>query len=412
MASSYAVQGARLWRSIEELGAIGADSSGGVTRLSLSAEELEGRAYVVALMMAAGLDVRCDEAGNLIGRLEGSHPDAAAVITGSHIDTVHAAGRFDGTLGVLGGIEALRAIKEQDIEHERPLEVVCFTDEEGVRFGAGYLGSRAMAGDWRSEWLGLTDENGVTLREAMVHAGLPPESAWKAKRPEGSVHAYVELHIEQGRALEHRGEPVGIVTAIYGHRWLDVRMRGQADHAGTTPMPLRRDPLLAAAEAVLAVERTALSHGGVATVGKLRVAPGSTNAIPGEARFTVDVRHEDGNSLERMTKEIEQQAIAYGNDRKVEIHIRQTDAGEPVLASEKVIHAITEGCRSANIAASPIVCGAGHDAVAISAVAPIGLILVRSKDGISHHPSEWSSPEDCEAGANVLLQTLIILANE
>ncbi|RJX41300.1 Zn-dependent hydrolase [Paenibacillus pinisoli] len=412
MASSYAVQGARLWRSIEELGAIGADSSGGVTRLSLSAEELEGRAYVAAQMKAAGLEVRCDEAGNLIGRLEGSHPEAAAVITGSHIDTVHAAGRFDGTLGVLGGIEALRAIKEQGIEHERPLEIVCFTDEEGVRFGAGYLGSRAMAGDWRSEWLGLTDENGVTLREAMVHASLPPESAWKAKRPEGSVHAYVELHIEQGRALEHRGEPVGIATAIYGHRWLDVRMLGQADHAGTTPMPLRRDPLLAAAEAMLAVERTALSHGGVATVGKLRVAPGSANAIPGEARFTVDVRHEDGNCLERMTKEIEQQAIAYGNDRKVEVLIRQTDAGEPVLASEKVIHAITEGCRVANIAASPIVCGAGHDAVAISAVAPIGLILVRSKDGISHHSSEWSSPEDCEAGANVLLQTLIILANE
>lgn len=412
MAPRYSIQGDRLWRSLEELGAYGGEESGGVTRLSLSAEELEGRAYVTALMKRAGLEVRCDEAGNIIGRLAGSRPDAAAVITGSHIDTVHTAGRFDGTLGVLGGIEALRVIKEQSIAHERPLEVVCFTDEEGVRFGAGYLGSRAMAGDWRSEWLGLTDENGVTLREAMVNAGLPPESAWQAKRAEGSVHAYVELHIEQGRALEHRGEPIGIATAIYGHRWLDVRMLGQADHAGTTPMPLRRDPLLTAAEAMLAVERTALKHGGVATVGKLRVTPGSTNAIPGEARFTVDVRHEDRDCLERMTKEIEQHAIAYGNARKVDVHIRQTDAGEPVLASAMVIHAITEGCREAVVAASPIVCGAGHDAVAISAIAPIGLILVRSKDGISHHPSEWSSPEDCVAGANVLLHTLITLANE
>ncbi|WP_339207997.1 Zn-dependent hydrolase [Paenibacillus sp. FSL K6-3182] len=406
------VNGKRLWDSIQALGLIGADPSGGVTRLSLSNEELIARQFIISEMKAAGLEVRQDEAGNLIGRLEGEEQRAGAVVTGSHIDTVIQAGQFDGALGVLGGIEVLRTIKEQSIRHDRPFEVICFTDEEGVRFGAGYLGSRAMANTWDEKWLDLTDSSGMSLREAMEHSGLNPDYAALASRSSESIHAYVELHIEQGRVLEELNKAVGIATAIYGHRWFEVTIHGRADHAGTTPMKLRQDPMPAAAEVVLAVEQIAVKHGGVVTTGTFKLAPAAINVIPGEAVFTLDVRHESLESLNKLEVAIKGELSRLTAARGLTYAIRTLDAAVPVQTSEYIAKVITDSCEDAGLPAEYMICGAGHDAVVMSELAEMGLILVRSKDGISHHPLEWSSREDCEAGVNVLLQTLIQLGND
>jgi len=406
------VNGNRLWDSIQALGLIGADPSGGVTRLSLSNEEFIARQFIISEMKAAGLDVRQDEAGNLIGRLEGEEQRTGAVVTGSHIDTVIQAGLFDGTLGVLGGIEALRTIKEQSIKHYRPLEVICFTDEEGVRFGAGYLGSRAMANTWDEKWLDLTDSSGITLREAMEHGGLTPANAAHASRSSEYIHAYVELHIEQGRVLEELNKAVGIATAIYGHRWFEVTIHGRADHAGTTPMKLRQDPMTAAAEVILAVEQITVRYGGVVTAGTFKLAPGAINVIPGEAVFTLDVRHESLVSINKLEDAIKSELSRLTAARGLTYAIRTLDAAVPVQTSQHITKVITDSCEGTGLSAPYMICGAGHDAVVMSELTEIGLILVRSRDGISHHPLEWSSQEDCETGVNVLLQTLIQLGND
>lgn len=410
-AESVQIHGERLWASLQALGGIGVDDRGGVTRLSLSKEELAARDFVKEQMTDAGLQVRQDEAGNLIGRLEGAKYDAGAIVTGSHIDTVIQAGIFDGALGVLGGIEVLRTIQEQGIAHERPLEVICFTDEEGVRFGAGYFGSRAMSGGWDERWLTLSDSTGTTLKNAMEQAGLNPHSARLAARSREDVLAYVELHIEQGRVLEALNLPVGIATAIYGHSWLEVSLTGRADHAGTTPMKLRQDALTAAAAQLVAIEAIALSHGGVATVGTLRLAPGAINVIPGETVYTIDLRHETSEELRVMELAVRKAITDIAAARDLNLSVRSIDGAQPVLSAGHVQQAIAESCEIIGLSPHYMVCGAGHDAVAMSGLAEMGLILVRSREGLSHHPLEWSSPEDCQAGANVLLHTLIKLAN-
>lgn len=406
------INGQRLWTSIEKLGQIGIDEKGGVTRLSLSNEELIARQFIIRQMEDAGLDVRQDEAGNLIGRLEGEESDVGAIAAGSHIDTVIQAGIFDGALGVLGGIEVLRTIKEQGIRHLSPLEVICFTDEEGVRFGTGYFGSRAMSGKWKESWLELTDSKGTTLKDAMENLGLNPYEAALSSRSRESIKAYVELHIEQGRVLEERDMPVGIATAIYGHHWLEVTVSGRADHAGTTPMKLRQDPLTAAAAQLLAIEQIAVEHGGVATVGTLRIAPGAINVIPGEIVFTVDIRHEVAEKIHLMERTITTELTAIAHQRGLTVSFRTIDSAQPVISSPSIVNALAESFKIIGLTESYMVCGAGHDAVAMNELADMGLIMVRSRGGISHHPLEYSSPEDCEAGVNVLLQTMLKLANE
>ncbi|MFF2910260.1 Zn-dependent hydrolase [Paenibacillus sp. NPDC057934] len=407
---SVQINSERLWNSIQALGQIGADEQGGITRLSLTDEELTGRQFVMSLMADAGLVVRQDEAGNLIGLLAGEELDAAVIATGSHIDTVIQGGRFDGALGVLAGIEVLRTIKEQGIGHARSLEVICFTDEEGVRFGAGYLGSRAMSGGWDNHWLELTDAKGISLKRAMENAGVNPDAAALASRSRQSLQAYVELHIEQGRVLEALGTSVGIATAIYGHSWLEVTVRGRADHAGTTPMKLRQDPLTATAAQLLAIEQIAVEHGGVATVGTLKLAPGAINVIPGEVVYSVDLRHEEAEKLLRMERAIRGALASTAEEKGLSLSMISTDSAPPVRSSQMIMDTLAESCRVNGLPEHYMVCGAGHDAVAMNELTEIGLILVRSRDGISHHPLEWSSPEDCADGANVLLHALIQLS--
>jgi allantoate deiminase len=245
--SSIEINADRLWSRLSELAKLGRIEAGGVTRLSFTKEERAAKDLVASYMREADLEVREDTAGNLIGRREGNDPEASVVLTGSHVDSVPNGGDFDGPLGVLAAVEALQVMEEQANETERPIEVVAFTDEEGARFGFGMIGSRATAGILTPEDLDREDEDGVSIAEAMRDASLAPERIGEAARPEGSVHAYVELHIEQGRILENEGLPVGLVTGIAGPVWIRFTLEGEAGHAGTTPMKLRRDALAAAA---------------------------------------------------------------------------------------------------------------------------------------------------------------------
>jgi len=406
------VDKARLWSMLETLGGIGRHPEGGVSRLSLTEEDLAARRQIAQWIREAGLAFRQDAAGNLIGRLEGADPAAAAVAIGSHVDTVAQGGAFDGALGVLAGIETLRAVRESGIRLRRPLEVVAFTDEEGVRFGVGYLGSRAMSGRWDGRWLDFADREGKTLREAFGQADIAPDRVAEARRRPEELRAYLELHIEQGRVLEDDGMPVGVATGIRGHVWLRVALTGSADHAGTTPMDKRKDSLLAAAEAMLAIERAALLYRGTATVGTVSVPNGATNVVPGRTTFTVDIRHEDDDTLRGFAQAVRRSIEQEARRRDVACDIEITDKEFPVHCAPSLVGLMERACADLGLPHRRLACGAGHDASAMRDIADVGLLLIRSRGGVSHHPDEWSSPEDCEAGANALLRVAMALADE
>jgi len=299
----------RLWERLMELALIGKQETGGVTRLSFTAEERAAKEQVRAYMTAAGLTVREDAVGNLIGRREGRNPDAPVVLIGSHLDSVYNGGNFDGPLGVLAGVEVLQTMAEQQIITEHPLEVIAFTDEEGARFSFGMIGSRGIAGRLTYSDLQHRDREGITIAKAMREAGLDPQRIGEAVRPSGSIKAYVELHIEQGNVLESRNLSVGIVSGLAGPLWLKMVLEGEAGHAGTTPMGMRRDPLAAAAAVMLAIEEEAGKTGtAVGTVGQLQVQPGGINIIPGKVEFSVDLRDVDERVRDQVESAIRQRA--------------------------------------------------------------------------------------------------------
>ena len=286
------VDGCRMWRHLRELGEIGRnESTNGITRLSFTNEERAAKDLVSSYMKEANLSVREDAAGNLIGRSEGNDPEAPAILVGSHIDSVYEGGIFDGALGVVAGIEVLQTIYEQEITTRHPIEVVAFTDEEGARFGFGMMGSRAVAGILEDSDLERMDESGISIAKAMERHGFDPGSIREAARSESSIKAYIELHIEQGKVLESHGLPVGVVEGLASILWRKFVVSGEAGHAGTNPMGIRRDALLAAAEIAQVIECEARKTGtSVGTVGQFEVSPGGINIIPGEVRFTLDLR--------------------------------------------------------------------------------------------------------------------------
>ncbi|MBY6270310.1 Zn-dependent hydrolase, partial [Parageobacillus thermoglucosidasius] len=288
------INGDRLWNRLLELGTIGKQPSGGITRLSFTKEERAAKEKVASYMKEAGLAVYEDAVGNLIGRKEGKEKDAPAVLVGSHIDSVYNGGMFDGPLGVLAAVEVLQTMSERGVKTKHPIEVVAFTDEEGARFSYGMIGSRGMAGTLSEEELVHQDKHGISLAAAMEEAGLDPSKIGKAARRKGSVKAYVELHIEQGRVLEQANLPVGIVTGIAGLIWAKLTVKGKAEHAGATPMPIRRDPLVAAAQIIQVIEQEAKKTGTtVGTVGQMQVFPGGINIIPERVEFSLDLRDLD-----------------------------------------------------------------------------------------------------------------------
>lgn len=408
------INSGRLWSRLMELGEIGKRDSGGVTRFSFTPEEQQARVQVIKYMLEAGLEVREDAAGNVIGRLEGTHPAAPAVLTGSHIDTVPDGGKFDGALGVIAAVEALQVMRERGKENVHPIEVIAFTDEEGSRFGFGMIGSRAMAGTLRPEDLEHRDERGVTIAEAMRAAGIDPERIGEAAKHPGEVKAYIELHIEQGKVLENSNSPVGLVTGIAGPLWQQFTLTGQAGHAGATPMNMRKDPMQAAAELLGQIYGEAERYpNAVATVGKIRALPGGVNVIPGQVEFSLDLRDIDEVDRDSLEAAIRDQAYRICGNRGIGLQIELLQRVAPAPSSPEVRQAVSEAGRAAGLPSLPtLVSGAGHDGMQFSSRWPLGMIFVRSRDGISHSPDEWSSPEDCAAGAEVLYHALLELASE
>ena len=408
---SEVINADRLWNRLMELGEIGKQPSGGVTRLSFTKEERAAKEKVASYMKEAGLTVYEDAVGNLIGRKEGKEKDAPVVLVGSHIDSVYNGGMFDGPLGVLSAVEVLQTMNERGVETKHPIEVVAFTDEEGARFSFGMIGSRGMAGTLSEEELVHQDKNGVSIAEAMKEAGLNPSEIGKAARRKGSVKAYVELHIEQGRVLEEANLPVGIVTGIAGLVWVKFTVEGKAEHAGATPMPIRRDPLVAAAQMIQMIEQEAKKTGTtVGTVGQMQVFPGGINVIPARVEFSLDLRDIDAAVRDNVFQSIIERAQQIGQERNVQVTVERLQEMPPVLCSELVQNAAKEACKQLGFDVFSLPSGAAHDGVQLVDLCPIGMIFVRSKDGVSHNPEEWSSKEDCAAGANVLYHTVMRLA--
>jgi allantoate deiminase len=406
------VDGGRLWERLGELAEIGKHEEGGVARLSFTPEEREAKELVASYMREAGLAVHEDAAGNLFGRREGSDPGAPAVLMGSHVDSVMNGGDFDGPLGVLGGIEVLQTMREGGVRTERPVEVVAFTDEEGARFSLGMIGSRALTGTLSPEDLRHEDKNGVSIEQAMRDADLDPGRIGDAARTPASLAAYLELHIEQGKVLEGENLPVGVVTGIAGPVWLRLSFTGEAGHAGTTPMGTRRDALAAAAEVVGIVEEEATATGStVGTVGQIGARPGGINIIPGGAEVSLDLRDIDEAVRDRAEGRIRERAAEVCERRGIDLSFEELQRLPPAPCSEEIRASIAAACEREGIRPHSLPSGAGHDGMHVAELCPMGMIFVRSRDGISHNPKEWSSREDCEAGCNVLYLTVLDLAN-
>ena len=393
-------------RRLDALAVI-SESPNGLTRIFLSPEHACANALVLEWMAAAGMTARIDAIGNVIGRYEGDHPGLPALVLGSHLDTVRDAGKYDGMLGVVSAIACVEALARAGERLPFAVEVIGFADEEGVRFGAGLTGSRAVAGTLDLAVLERTDARGMTMGEALRVFGLDPSSVATAAKRRDEVLAFVELHIEQGPVLEANSLPVGCVTAISGASRFEVEVSGRAGHAGTVPMASRRDALAAAAECVLAVEARAQREPGiVATVGRIDVAPGATNVIPGRARFTIDLRSPEDAAREQASKEMLAEMAAIGARRGVGIIARPMHVQPAARCAPWLMAQIDEAIRAEGIAPLRLPSGAGHDGMSLTGLADIGMIFVRCAQGVSHSPEEAVSDEDISVGVRVLLRFL------
>ncbi|WP_407078748.1 allantoate amidohydrolase [Xanthomonas sp. WHRI 10208] len=380
------------------------DTPEGLFRAWLSPAHRAAIAQVSTWMRQAGMQVRLDAAANLIGRYDGTQADAPALLIGSHLDSVRDAGRYDGPLGILLGIECVAALHAQARRLPFAIEVIAFGDEEGSRFPASMFCSRAVAGTLDPTTLAVTDAAGIDVATALADWDLDIAHIQHAARTPGSVLAYLETHIEQGPVLEADGLPVGIVTAIAAQRRFALRFDGRAGHAGTTTMVLRRDALSAAAEALLAIERIARdgSNDLVATVGKLQLAPGAVNVVPGRVDCTLDVRAGDDATRDAAVRAIEQALARIGAARGIAIAITplQTLAASPCAPTlmTRLDHAVA----AQGIAPRRLVSGAGHDAMTMAALCPTAMLFVRCAGGISHHPDEHVDPADAEVALAVM----------
>jgi ureidoglycolate amidohydrolase len=387
--------------------------AGGITREVYTPTYAAALAWVAERMRAAGLETRLDAVGNLFGRWAGAEPDAPIVLTGSHVDTTLNAGRYDGVLGVLGAIEAVRALGADGVAPRRSIEVVAWAGEE-PRFGTGCVGSRAAAGELeRADLDRLRDREVVSMADALREAGFDPDRLADARIDPATVHALVELHIEQGIVLETGGEQVGVVTAIAAPHDFRLTLRGAATHAGATPMALRRDALAGAAEAMLVIERLAQqspSGTTVGTVGVLRARPGAINVVPGEVELDVDVRDSDLAAREQVVDAIVTAASAIAQRRGLELAVAPIVDDVPVQCDPLVVQAAEAACEELDLAFRTMTSGAYHDAMIMGRRVAVGMLFVPSAGGVSHHPDEYTAPEDLERGVRVLAGTLARLA--
>jgi beta-ureidopropionase / N-carbamoyl-L-amino-acid hydrolase len=397
----------RLERRIHELGRFGANPEGGVSRVAFSKADIAGRAYVKSLMLGAGLEVRVDTAGNIIGHRAGTDPELPVIMTGSHIDSVPQGGNYDGDVGVVGAIEVAELLRDGGLTTRHPLEFVVFTDEEG-----GTAGSQAMAGRLSASTLDIVSHSGLTIRDGIRAVGGDPARLAESRRAPGSVAAFVELHIEQGAILDESDIDVGVVEGIVGIRWWDVTVEGVANHAGTTPMDRRRDALVTAAEFALAVNRIASTTPGtqVATVGRIQAEPGAPNVIPGRVTLSLEIRDLAAEKMESVFRAIESEGHRIAAARGTSLRFAEVElALEPAPTDERLRKLIEASAESLELSHRRMPSGAGHDSQEMAHVAPIAMIFVPSEGGISHAPQEFTAAADIANGANLLLRTLLAI---
>lgn len=400
----------RLRSDFEALAAFHDPQRPGWTRGAFSAPYVASRDWVTARMTEAGLSVRRDTANNLIGTLAGRREGAPALVTGSHTDTVEGGGRFDGIIGVLGALEAVRTLGDAGISLEHEVRVVDFFNEEPNQFGLSCLGSRALVGEVNEQHLRLDDGAGETLADAWKRVGGSPDRLAEARWSEDQVAAFLELHIEQGPVLEREGLPLAVVSSIAGIDRYRLEFTGQPDHAGATPMDYRHDAACAAAEAVLAVERLASQDGrGVATSGRIEVEPGAPNVVPGTARVWVEFRSGDRKWLDVCREKLTAEARSASARRGVNGDMRRLSAVDPVAADARVQELLARGNERLGLAHRTMFSGAGHDAAHMARLAPMGMLFVPSHGGRSHCPEEWTDLEQVATGAQALAQGLIEL---
>ncbi len=403
----------RVWLELEHLASFSDAPAPAVTRVLWTNTDLAARAYIKSLCDDAGLAWREDALGTLFVRLEGTDPSLSAVGTGSHADAIPHSGRFDGTVGVLGGLEALRALKRAGVQPRRSLEVVMFTAEEPTRFGVGCLGSRLMSGAFTPDQVrALRDAEGRSFETVRHDAGYSGDLETVRLR-EGHYTAFVELHIEQGPLLERQHLPIGVVTAIAAPASFFVHLSGEGGHAGAHLMPGRRDALLAGAEIALAVERAALDAGAVdavGTTGILEVHPGAINSIPSQVRLGVDMRDIDGARRDRAVNQVMDAIRAVCARRKVDYRIEMVNLDPPASSGAEVLNAIRAACDEMNLPRLEMVSRAYHDSLFMARICPVAMIFIPCRDGVSHRPDEYASPEDIGRGIEVLARTMARLA--
>ncbi len=407
------VDAARLTEQLETLARFSDAPAPAVTRVVYTEADINARAYLKALVAEVGLSVREDALGNMFARWEGLEPTLPAVATGSHIDAIPFSGRFDGTVGVLGGLEAIHALKNSGFQPRRSLELILFTAEEPTRFGVGCFGSRALAGVLTPDALAeLKGEDGLSVLEAAQQAGFYGDPEEVRLEP-GHYHAFTELHIEQGPRLGAADVPIGVVSAVAAPATLHVTLTGSGGHAGAVLMRERRDALSAGAEIALAVEAAALGTGAldsVATVGILDVHPRAVNSISSRIFLTVDVRDTDLERRDGMVARIQKDIEAISQKRGIEAAAEILNADPPATCAPEIIEAAHAAAEAEDLAAQTLVSRAYHDTLFMARVCPVGMIFIPSQNGYSHRPDEYSSPEEIAQGVRVLARTLAALA--
>lgn len=409
---SFTVNRKRIEANLRAFARIGYSRDGGMNRLAFSRNDLRARQLLLHVLQNLGASAHIDGFGNVFARLEGSEPDLPPLLIGSHLDAVPQGGRFDGSVGVTAALEVLSVLREHGYVARYPVQLVSFACEESSRFGRGTLGSGIVAGVFEpADVLALTDSRGTRLDRVLRRAGLNPAKVPDARRSPGDFLAYLEMHIEQGRVLEEAGKTVGVVEGIAAPTRFRVHVSGQADHSGATPMGLRRDALTGAAEIVLAVERHARNAGNVVgTVGVATVEPGAMNVVPGKVILAVDIRSIDGEAKAAVVEQVRADIAATASARDLETEIELLTDEEPVTLDSRVIEILDRHSNARGIPSLRLMSGAGHDAMHIARLCPAGMILVPSRDGISHHRDEWTELEDVVAGAQVFVDSAIELA--
>lgn len=398
------INGSRINGWIAEFSRFGRREDGGVDRVAFSDADLEGRGWVLALMEEMGLDVRVDVAGNILGRWAGSEAALPPLMLGSHLDSVPAGGNYDGPLGSLGALEVVKTLQEAGLRTRHPLEVVIFVNEEG-----GKTGSRVMAGEFQARELALETASGFTIGEGIRRLGGDPTRLDEGRREVGSVAGFLELHIEQGAILEGEGITIGVVEGIVGIRRWNAIIHGMANHAGTTPMDQRRDAMLGAARLVEAVNRVVTSIPGsqVGTVGRIQASPGAPNVIPGEVSLSIEVRALEMARIQEVLEGIQVQAEVIGRENGTPITLEEFYLSRAAPSDDRFRRWVEGAAAELGFSHRRMPSGAGHDAQSVAYFAPMGMIFIPSIGGLSHHPEEYSRPQDIEAGVNVLLRSLL-----